>query len=102
MPDRLPPPTETTPAGYRVNVKWPLFIDPPHDWFVMPPDIMPPDIMPPDIMPPDIMPPDIMPDMLPEYVPVIVRPSSDIVAWPSIDMAQEDIMPLNPPFGTSM
>jgi hypothetical protein len=49
-----------------------------------------------------IMPPDIIPDMLPEYVPVIVRPSSDIVAWPSIAIEQEDIIPAKPPFGTVM
>src|SRR5512140_373333 len=40
--------------------------------------------------------------MLPEYVPVIVWPSSDMVAWPSMPMAQEDIVPLNPPVGTEM
>lgn len=66
-------------ARQRVSVKWPLFIGPPHDCIE-----------------------DIIPDMLPEYVPVIVWPSSDMVAWPSMPMEQEDIMPLNPPFGTAM
>jgi hypothetical protein len=60
-------------------VKRPLFIAAPHDCME-----------------------DIIPDMLPEYVPVIVRPSSDIWAWPSIDIEQDDIMPLKPPFGTAM
>jgi len=45
---------------------------------------------------------DIIPDMLPEDVPVIVRASSEMVAWPSMPITQEDIMPLNPPFGTAM
>lgn len=45
---------------------------------------------------------DIIPDMLPEYVPVIVWPSSDIWAWPSADMEQGIIIPLKPPFATLM
>jgi len=62
----------------RVSVKRPLFIAAPHDCIE-----------------------DIIPDMLPEYVPVIVWPSSDIWAWPSTDIEQDDIMPLKPLFGTA-
>jgi hypothetical protein len=69
-------------SNQRVNVNWPLFMAPPHDW--------------------PIMPPDIIPDMLPEYVPVMVCPSVDMVAWPSTPMEHDDIMPPNPPVGTVM
>jgi len=45
---------------------------------------------------------DIIPDMLPEYVPVIACPSSEICACPSSDIEQDDIMPLKPPLATFM
>src|SRR5512143_2627110 len=38
--------------------------------------------------------------MLPEYVPVIVWPSADMVAWPSSPIEQDDIIPPKPPVGT--
>jgi hypothetical protein len=63
----------------RVRVKWPSFIAPPQACIE-----------------------DIIPDMFPEYVPVIVRPSFEMVACPPIPKEQGDIMPLKAPFGTAI
>lgn len=66
----------------RVAVNVPLLMAPPHDWDD-------------PIMP-------IIPARVPEYVPVMVCPSSDIMPSPSITIEQAAIIPVKLPDGISM